>query len=112
MIPIKDKKFLKCIRNTIEDLKYNNVEELDGLKYIYQTRTLTILSVSSLYIILKTRELHIDFTKQNQDKHSFKIINKEHAYMKRTIERYFDIGDMGSTTEHISCYVTKKDSIT
>ena len=111
MIPIKDKQFLKCVWNTIEDLKHNNVDELEGLKYIYQTQTLTILSVTSLYTILKTRELHIDFIKQNQDKKTFKIINKEHAYMKRTIERYFDIGDMGSTTEHLSCWVTKKDSI-
>ena len=111
MVPIKDKKFLKFIRNTIEDLEYKNTEEVAGLKHILKTGTLTLLNVTLLYSILKTRELHMDFIKQIQDKHSFKIVNKEHAYMKSIIERYFDIDDMGSTPFNISCQVTRKNDI-
>ena len=95
----------------MEDLEYKNVEEVAGLKHILETGTLTLLNVTLLYSILKTRQLHMGLIKQIQDKHSFKIINKEHAYMKRIIERYFDIEDMGSTPFNISCKVTRKNVI-
>jgi hypothetical protein len=109
MININDKRFLTCLKNTIDDLKYSNSDEIDGLKEIQRTKTLTLMSVSCLYTILKLRELNMDYIKQIQDKSSFKIVNREHDYMRRLIERYFDIEDIGSTPERITCAISRKE---
>lgn len=94
MIEIKDRKFLKYVKNTKNDfmkMGLVNSSVIDSLKNILSTKQLTLLNVMELVQVIFTREENIDYCKEIQDPKTFKIVNEEHRYMKEYILNFFNI---------------------
>ncbi len=105
MKKVQDKKFLKFVKNTIDDLIKTlplTNEMIMYLKEIYNEKELTIINVQSLYIIIETRKENMEYIKSIQDLGTFKIINKEHKYMESFINKYFKYEKLLSGLETIS----------
>lgn len=91
-INVKDKKFLKCVRNTIQDLiqhKQKEINIIGKLKEIYNNQELTLFNREAIYLIIKVRKENLNFIKLIQDRESFNIVNKEHKYMEKFLNKYF-----------------------
>lgn len=91
-INVKDKKFLKYVRNTIQDLMQHKQKEINiigKLKEIYSNQELTLFNRESIYLIIKVRKENLNFIKSIQDRESFNIVNKEHKYMEKFLNKYF-----------------------
>lgn len=95
-IKIKDKIFLKYLKNTIQDFTYtNNIEMINSLSKIYNSRFLTMTNIIKLVELILVREENQDSILLQQDKKSFDLINQEHLYMKNYISKYFRINKIG-----------------
>lgn len=85
-----DKKFFKYVRNTYNDLiQIEKSDTTKSLKKIIDTKSISLLGSQELYTVIKIREELIELIKDVQDKKTFKIVNKEHRYMKSVLDRYF-----------------------
>lgn len=89
---ITDRKFLKYVKNTKNDLLQNpfsEAEVINCLKEIYNKKEITLFTVQYLYIIIEARKENFNYIKSIQDKESFEIVNKEHRYLEKFLNRYF-----------------------
>jgi len=86
--------FLECVINTYNDLLEQDFisEETEALRDIVLNRRITVISATALYTLIIVREANIKYIKKNQDKASFKIVNKEHRYMKNYLDKFFSNG--------------------
>ena len=96
---LTDKKFFKCISNTIDDFKKmtstNETEDLlEALIELNNTRLLTHWSALQLYLLIQIRMENMEYIKVNQDYQTFKTVNKEHSYINKIINKYFSFEEM------------------
>jgi len=83
--------FIEIIKNTIidfENLSSNN-EEIETLQNIINSDNVNLYSSYCVYNILDLRKMNLKTVKKLQDKETFKIINKEHKYLRSFLDKYF-----------------------
>ncbi len=102
--------FLELVKNTLEDFQKQSFqsEETRALQEIYMTKKVDLLTATCLYTIIENRKSNISFVKKNQDKATFKLINKEHKYMENFLNRFF-INNLEIIGSHITGFVSVKD---
>lgn len=108
MLPTKitpTKRFLKCIKNTINDLKVQSYEDINILKEIVSTNNVNLISATTVYEIIEVRKKNIDFIASMQDKQSFKIINREHRDMELFLNAHF-INNIEINYNHVAGHVS------
>lgn len=86
---IPTKRFLKCVKNTINDLKVQNYEDIKYLREIVRTNNVNLTSAMTLYEIIEIRKKNYHLIASLQDKESFKIVNKEHRDMEKFLNAHF-----------------------
>jgi len=87
-------RFLEIIENTYNDLRTQyNQEDLYFLTHILDKKFINVLHAKDLYDLIESRKNNIKFIKKNQDRKTFKIINKEHKYLEYFLNKYFKVND-------------------
>lgn len=88
---INSNRFLKYVKNTIEDLEIQGVDfqQLKGLRDIYKSKELKLTNVSDLYEVIYIRKQNYEYIKSFQDKYSFDLINNEHRFMEQYLDKNF-----------------------
>lgn len=83
--------FIKCVENTISDFLEQNMffEDMVYLKDIVDSKKITLMSATAIYTLVRIRNANYKYIKKYQDKKTFDIINKEHKYMKESLDKYF-----------------------
>ncbi len=107
-IEIKSNKFLKYVKNTIEDLNKNNYDEIEFLYNIYNTKALTLQNAETLYTIIHIRKQNLEYAKTMQDEYSFVLINKEHRYMEKYLNKYFKFDVLNYSETNIQAVISLK----
>jgi len=83
------KRFIKCVKNTIKDLKEQDYQDIKYLREIVRTKKVNLISATTLYEIIELRKEYIHFIASQQDIHSYKIVNKEHNDMELFLDAHF-----------------------
>jgi hypothetical protein len=93
---IKDKKFLKCLKETILDFEYMSFNELgqellDDMRVMYKRKEMCVRTVALLMLyITKKLETNLNIEEVSLKEYSAsKQIKKEHKYMIKYLEKYF-----------------------
>jgi len=105
---IPTKRFLKCVKNTINDLKEQNYEGIKHLREIIRTKQVNLISATALYEILELRKEYAYLIVSEQGKHDFKIVNKEHNDIELFLDAHF-INGLEIHGNRITGYVSYKE---
>ena len=83
--------FLELVKNTLEDFQRQNVqnEGTKVLEEICMTKEVNLQTAIGLYTIMEMRKANISYVKKNSDIYSFQVVNEEHKYMDRFLNRFF-----------------------
>jgi hypothetical protein len=107
---IPTKKFIRYVKNTINDLKGQRYENIKFLRELIRTNNVSLFGAVTLYEIIEIRKEHIQYIAKVQDKQSFNIVNKEHYYMEKFLDAHF-INGLEIYGNHICGCVSYKEVI-